>query len=215
MEKIKEFIKNNKYFLIIVAIIIIVFIVIVIVNQNKKDDEEIQVQYVSQLENIAKEESNVLTVEIAKKEEVQPGTEVTNHVMDDIYNGYPIIGKIQIPKTSVDIPIISSVSVGGMEQAPCLLYTTGELNVSGNTFIVGHNYKNGKLFSDNQKLEIGDKIIITTIDGNIKEYTTYNKFVTTSDDVSYLKREIGENPEITLQSCTDDNNDNRLIIEAR
>ena len=61
---------------------------------------------------------------------------------------------------------------------------------------------------------MGDKIIITAMDGTSKEYTVYDKFTTTAEDVSYLKREIGELPEITLQSCTDDD-ENRLIILAR
>lgn len=212
MEKLKEFIKNNKYFLIIIFIIIITFIILLIVNKDEQKQEQKQVEYVSELENIVEREKNVLTVGLEKKETIE---ESATHTMEDIYNGYPIVGKIEIPKTNLEIPIISSVSVGAMEQAPCLLYTTGELNKNGNTFIVGHNYQNDTLFSNNGNLEVGDKIKITTLDGNVREYTIYNIFVTDSSDVSYLKREIGENPEITLQSCTDDNNDDRLIIEAK
>ena len=52
------------------------------------------------------------------------------------------------------------------------------------------------------------------MDGTSKEYTAYDKFTTTAEDVSYLKREIGESPEITLQCCTNDD-ENRLIILAK
>lgn len=210
MEKMKNFIKNNKFFLIVVLIAIIAFILIVVVNKSNQNQDEKADEYAEQLENISKAENTVLTVPIEKKNEVQAQT----FVMDDIYNGYPIVGKIEIPKTGLNIPIITNVSVGGMKEAPCVLYTTGELNKSGNTLIVGHNYMNGTLFSDNGKLANGDKIKVTTLDGTVVEYTIYNKFVTTSEDVSYLKRET-TTPEITIQSCTDDNNDDRLIIEAK
>jgi LPXTG-site transpeptidase (sortase) family protein len=109
--------------------------------------------------------------------------------------------------------ILSNQTVGGMEIAACQLYTTGELNKSGKTLIVGHNYRNGKLFSNNNKLNIGDTIKITTLDGIVKTYTIYNKIITTPEDVSFLINE-SEVPEIILSCCSDDNV-KRIVIMAR
>lgn len=131
------------------------------------------------------------------------------------YEGFNCIAQIQIPSTNVNIPILDKVTVNGMEKAPCLLYSTGELNKSGNNLIVGHNYQNDTIFSNNEKLRVGDKIYITTIEGLKKEYTIYSKFITTPEDVSYLKREIiNGQAEITLSCCTDDEID-RIVILAR
>ena len=130
------------------------------------------------------------------------------------YKGFPTIGKIEIPKTGLNIPILSNVTVKGMEVAPCLLYSTGELNQNGNNLITGHNYKNGTIFSNNKNLQIGDKIYITSLDGKRLEYTIYNKFTTTPDDVSYLKRDTNNKPEITLSTCATDNR-YRIVILAK
>lgn len=85
--------------------------------------------------------------------------------MQTNYNGYNSIGRVQIPKTGVNLPILSDISVGGMEVGACVVYSTGSLNQTGNTLIATHNYKNGKLFSNNYKLEVGDIIYITSLDG--------------------------------------------------
>lgn len=101
-----------------------------------------------------------------------------------------------------------------MEIATCFLYSTGSLNVNGTTVIVSHNYRNGTLFSDNKYLEIGDSIYITTNDGNQIQYTIYDKFITTEEDIEYVKRNTTNEPEIALSTCTDDDL-NRLVILAK
>ena len=143
-------------------------------------------------------------------EEIQE-PDKTNTV-EPTYSGYDAIGKIEIPKTGVNLPILAKQTVGGMEIASCMIYTTGELNKSGKTLILGHNYRNGKLFSNNNKLQVGDRIIITSIDGSRVEYEIYNKIVTNPEDASFL-RDSGE-LEIVLSSCTDDNV-NRVVLMAR
>ena len=124
------------------------------------------------------------------------------------------IGTIEIPKTNVNLPILKKVSSSGMEVATCLMYSTGSINKKGRTAIIGHNYQNGKLFSNNSKLEIGDIIIITTNDGNKKSYTIYEKFITTPDDTDYLIKNVTNEAEIALSTCTNDEQ-NRLIILAK
>ena len=63
-------------------------------------------------------------------------------------------------------------------------------------------------------INLGDKIYITTLDGKRVEYTIYDKFVTTAEDVSYIKRDTSNKPEITLSCCTDDD-EYRIIILAK
>lgn len=128
------------------------------------------------------------------------------------YKGLPTIGKISIPKTGVNQPIMSSVTAKGMEIAPCFLFSTGKLNQKGNTLIVGHNYNN--IFTNNKKLQIGDKIIVTTIDGKTVEYTIYKKFETNPEDLDYVIDDSTNEPKIMLSTCT--SNDNvRLVIMAK
>ncbi len=148
-----------------------------------------------------------------KKETLELQEETPASILAE-YNGFGTVGKIEIPKTGVNIPILNQVTVEGMNNAPCLLYGTGSLNQNGNNLIVGHNFRNGTIFSNNKNLQLEDKIYITTLDGNRVEYTIYNKFVTTAEDVSYIKRDTNNKPEITLSCCTDDD-EYRIIILAR
>ena len=125
-----------------------------------------------------------------------------------------VIGKIEIPATNVNMPIFDEISIKGMDIACCIYYANGELNKSGIHLIGGHNYNNGRLFSNNYKLNIGDKIYITSLDGEKVEYTIYNKFVTTNDDINHLKKDSKSSPEICLQSCYTDDGSQVLIIQA-
>lgn len=199
------------------------------INENNietaKNREKMQTENLIEGENVKSEENinNNSQENINNDSDIQEEiekTEIADKATDEVeeieaeYKGYQTVGKIEIPNTGVNTPILSSVTVEGMENAPCLLYQTGELNKSGNNLIVGHNYRNGTIFSDNENLEIGDKIYITTLDGKKVGYTIYEKFITTPEDISYIKRDTGNNTEITLSCCTDDDV-NRIIILAK
>lgn len=146
-------------------------------------------------------------------EDMMQSEEEENFTLTE-YKGFSTVGKIEIPRTGVDTPILNQVTVEGMKNAPCLLYSTGKLNQNGNNLIVGHNFRNGTIFSDNKNLQLGDKIYVTTLEGNQVEYTIYDKFITTAEDVSYIKRDTNNKPEITLSCCTDDD-EYRIIILAK
>ena len=127
-------------------------------------------------------------------------------------NNYGTVGKIEIPKTNVNYPIYGAISRSTLEAGVAVAYGPG-INQVGNTVIYGHNFRNGKFFSNNKKLTKGDIIYITDLDGNRVTYRIYNMYVTTSTDASYMIRDTGGRTEISLQTCTDDSA-NRLIIWA-
>lgn len=129
------------------------------------------------------------------------------------YKGFGVLGTMEIPATNFKYPVLEKVTKKSIETAVAFLYGTG-LNQSGNSVIIGHNYRNGLFFSNNKKLNIGDKIYITDNDGNKLTYTIYNKFETTPEDTSFYQRDTEGKPEITLSTCTDDSSA-RLIICAR
>lgn len=128
--------------------------------------------------------------------------------------GYEVMGRIEIPKTGVDYPILEGPpQVRSLEIAVSILYGVG-LNEPGNTTIVGHNYRNGLFFSDNKKLAIGDIIYITDQAGNRVVYEIYDRFQTTPSDAKYLERDTEGAREISLSTCTD-NSKARLILLAK
>lgn len=129
------------------------------------------------------------------------------------YKGFGVLGTMEIPATNFKYPILEKVTKKSIETAVAFLYGSG-VNQPGNTVIIGHNYRNGLFFSNNKKLNIGDKIYVTDNNGNKLTYTIYNKFEATPEDTSFYQRDTAGKPEITLSTCTDDSSA-RLIILAR
>lgn len=180
------------------------------ITQEKRETTNVSTRSKQQIETPVKQETKQeVKKEVVKQENKQ---EVKQQPVKT--TTLPSIGTIKIPKTNVNMKILSNVSVAGMETDSCFLYSTGTLNKDGNTVIVGHNYRNGKLFSNNNKLQIGDIINITTLDGTTVTYKIYSKFVTTPEDVSFYRRDTNNKPEITLSCCSDDEK-TRIIILAR
>lgn len=131
------------------------------------------------------------------------------------YKEYVMIGYITIPKTNVKEPILEVVTPDSLNTAVAVLYPSNpQLNEPGNVVIIGHNYRNGKFFSDNDKLSIGDKIMIKDTTGRELSYTIYQKFQTTEQDTSFYTRNTNGVAEITLSTCTDDGKE-RIIILAK
>ena len=153
--------------------------------------------------DLIEEEISVVSDELTQEENIQ--SQMLNE---------ETIGIVEIPKTGVNLPIYKQITIEKMEEATCLLYSTGELNKTGNNMIIGHNKRNGTLFSDNKYLEQNDEIYITSRDGQKQKYVIYSKFTTTPEDITYLQRKVTGTPEITLQCCSD-NEQQRIIILAK
>ena len=131
------------------------------------------------------------------------------------YNGFDAAGTIEIPATGLKCPILEqyTYSPKALETSVVVLYGVG-LNQPGNTTIAGHNYRNGLFFSNNKKLNIGDKIYITDSSGRRVAYTIYNKYEADENESDYITRDTQGVTEISLTTCTDDSKA-RIIILAK
>ena len=148
-----------------------------------------------------------------EKPQQQPQT-TTKPKKDKVYmEDYVVLGKLEIPKTKVNYPVLEGVTKRSLEIAVAKIYGPG-LNKVGNTVIFGHNYRNGKFFSNNYKLSNGDTIYITDETGTKIAYEIYNMYETTPDDADYMTRDTEGRREISLQTCNDDSS-MRLIIWAK
>ena len=130
-----------------------------------------------------------------------------------LYKGYVVMGAIEIPVTGCKYPVLEKVTKKAIEVAVAVLYGAG-LNQPGNTVISGHNYVNGKLFSNNLKIQAGDLIYITDSTGQKVTYSVYSKYLTSPNDANYMNRDTGGKREISLTTCTNDSSQ-RIIILAR
>ncbi len=140
-------------------------------------------------------------------------TNTGNASVQKTYKGFGVLGTMEIPATNFKYPVLDKVSPKSIETAVAFQWGAG-LNQPGDSVIIGHNYRNGKFFSNNKKLQIGDKIYITDLSGNKLTYTIYDKFETSETDTAFYQRDTQGKPEVTLSTCTDDSKA-RLIILAR
>lgn len=219
---------KSKVKYIIIALIIILLIIVSIIaykiisNQNKetvpavanKTEDDV---LVIGIDKKNQEQNNVTGEEQQETKEPEPEPEPekdASTLTQDIYNMNASIGTIYIPKTKIRLEVYSSTDVKKMEKMPAFLYTSGGLNQPGITLLVGHNKRNGKIFSNNKKLSEGDVFYFTDYEGNEKEYTIYSKFTTTSDDTAFLNGDY-TSPTMALSCCTDASDDNRIIILGR
>lgn len=185
--------------------------------KNKKstttDDETNTVSNTT--ENVSLEDAMKLlntSTENTTTEETTEETEESEEPEKVYMEGYEVVGRIEIPKTSVDYPILSRLTKRTLEIAISVAYGPGP-NKVGNTVLYGHNYRNNSFFSNNKKLTNGDKVYITDVYGDRVEYTIYNIYETTQSDATYMKRDTGDRREISLQTCTNDSS-GRIIIWA-
>lgn len=228
---------NSKYSDILTVILIVVIIAIVgllgfwaydVYSRNNTNQDALNAinELENQINNQNKPENKVEnTVTPPTENIVKPDIEgitgssgITNGTSSNgsgvkEYNGFIMVGYIEIPKTGIKYPVLEEVTKKSIETSVAILYGPG-LNKPGNTVIVGHNYRNGLFFSDNKKIAVGDKIYITDLSGNKVTYIVYNQYETTPEDSEYMTRETNGAMEISLSTCTDDSS-GRIITWAR
>ncbi len=224
---------KNKYsnFLTILLVLIIIAIVGIIgflgfkyyqTSVLKNNSEEFVNTFVGDTEN-NQNTNNGTSVIPPTDENIFNGVEEgTNNVNTSsakdkpTFNSFYTDGTIEIPATNLKCPILSQseyAKKNSLDTAPVILYGVG-LNQVGVTTISGHNYRNGTLFSNNKKLNIGDRIFITDLTGKRLSYTIYDKFEAEQTYADYMVKDTQGAIEIALSTCTDDNKA-RLIILAR
>lgn len=130
-----------------------------------------------------------------------------------MYKGFPMVGTIEIPNIDLKSPVLEDASASAIEVAVAVYYGPG-LNKVGNTVIIGHNYRNGTLFSDLKKVVDGDKVYITDNSGTKVTYIVYKTYTTNREDYEYFDRDTAGKREISLWTCTDDA-DSAFIVWAK
>jgi len=129
------------------------------------------------------------------------------------YKGFTMLGKIEIPKIKLNLPVLDRATASSMEVSVGVAYGPGP-NKVGNTVIMGHNYRDRTFFSNLKDVKDKDAVYITDNSGARVKYTVYNIYETGSSDFDYASRDTAGKREITLATCTDDVQ-SRLVIWAR
>jgi len=202
----ERFNKIAIYALFIIIISCSIFLIIKI-NSNKRDyDKELYAEIYEEFEELNEIDfSSTAGNEIIKKD-------VGIYKQNATGNGYRVIASISIPKISVFYPVISETTEEYMKIAPTKLWGPNP-NEVGNLCIIGHNWESKAFFSNLKQLENNDIIRIKDNTGNTVEYKVYDKYIVKADDLECTSQETNGKTEITLITCTNNNN-KRLIIKG-
>ena len=223
---------ESKYSKLLTVVLVIVIVAIVLllgflafdyikkINTTKQASdfvEDYQGNISTGEQNVIGNETENVTLDNTVETPISNTTSGTNGTSSKkTYGGFTVAGTMRIPAINLEYPIVEEVTGPALEKALVVSYPSGDnLNLPGNTVIIGHNYRNGTFFSNLKKLSNGAKIYVTDFRGKSITYEVYNKFETSSTDTSFYSRDTNGLAELTLSTCTDASNDQRTIIFAK
>ncbi len=120
---------------------------------------------------------------------------------------------LNIPSLGINYPVLSETSEELLKISLNKFWGPSP-NEVGNYCIVGHNYKNKKMFGKLSEIKNGDVVELTDNSGKTVKYAVYNKYVVEPDDVSCTSQLTNGNKEVTLITCTNYGKQ-RLVVKAR
>lgn len=162
------------------------------------------------------EDDNLLRVALeADGQEQEAIIEENNENKYVTQNGqsYTTEAVLNIPSLGINYPVLSDTSEELLKISLNKFWGPSP-NEVGNYCIVGHNYKNKKMFGKLSSIKNGDIVELTDNSGKTIKYTVYNKYVVEPEDVSCTSQLTNGNKEVTLITCTNYGKQ-RLVVKAR
>ncbi len=153
-----------------------------------------------------------LEADAQKQEVIIEENNETTHVTQD-GQSYTTEAVLNIPSLGINYPILSDTSEELLKISLNKFWGPSP-NEVGNYCIVGHNYKNKKMFGKLSSIKNGDIVELTDNSGKTIKYTVYNKYVVEPEDVSCTSQLTNGNKEVTLITCTNYGKQ-RLVVKAR
>lgn len=147
-----------------------------------------------------------------KSKEIEELKEYPKENIEEKYEGYDVIAKLEIPKIELETYVIEFSEIA--MKTSVTKFWGPDPNKSGNFCIAGHNFRNKNMFHNLKKLQVGDGITLKDNSVGIVEYEVYDIYTVVPEDVSCLSQDTKGEKEITLITCTSDSQ-KRVIIKAR
>ncbi len=169
-------------------------------KQNTKDDAIIIVLSESEAE---------------QAEDISTNELISNTTVDGVT--YTIESILTIPKIGITYPVLTETSDELLEISVNRYWPEPDKlkpNEVGNYCIVGHNYRNGKMFGRLHELENGDIVTLEDMSGRVLQYAVYDRYVVDPDDTSCTSQHTNGRKELTLITCTNYGTE-RLVVKCK
>ncbi len=129
---------------------------------------------------------------------------------------YTTDGIVNIPSLGINYPVLNTdeANIDEILKISVVKFWGGDPNEVGNYVIVGHNYKNKKMFGKLSKINKGDKVELTDLKGRTVTYEVYDTYVVSPEDTKCTSQKTNGKKEITLITCTNYGTQ-RFVVKAR
>ena len=174
-------------------------VLIVTLDENTANAQEIDI---TKLAKDAKDRINK-----AQKQEVFTTDTGATYSTDCIIN---------IPSLEINYPVLKTDQehIDEILKISLVKYHGPEPNEKGNYVLVGHNYKNKKMFGKLPDIKMGDIVELTDLRGRTLKYEVYDKYIVQPEDTSCTSQKTNGKKEITLITCKTYGTQ-RLVVKAR
>lgn len=172
-------------------------VLIVTLNDNDQNRSEIDITKLAQ--------SVQMQIENKKKQK-----EIFTSESGDTYSTDAIVN---IPRLGINYPVLDKTTNELLKLSLSKFYGP-DPNEIGNYVIVGHNYRNKKMFGKLSEIQNGDTVELTDLTGRTLTYEVYDKYVVNPDDTACTSQVTNRKREVTLITCTNYGTQ-RLVVKAR
>ena len=200
LSSVFSFLATDPYNIILIILALILLVVISIIAFKRINNQIKEKELINTVADIK-----------VKLEEIKESENDEKTITK--YKGYDIVGIIEIPKINIEYPIINQTSDETMALS-ITKFWGNNVNDIGNFTMAGHNYFDGTMFSNTNKLNIEDTIKMTDLDGKTIEYKVFDKYIIDPNDVKCVQSVKENTREITLITCIYGRN-NRLVVKER
>lgn len=123
---------------------------------------------------------------------------------------------VSIPSLDISYPVLTTAqeSIDEVLKISLVKFWGGNPNEVGNYVVVGHNYKNKKMFGKLSSINVGDEVELTDLTGRTLKYQVYDKYKVDPNDTKCTSQRTNGKKEITLITCTNYGTQ-RLVVKAR
>ena len=158
------------------------------------------------------EEIDITKLALETKKQIENHEEPTVYTTEtgDKYSTDVILN---IPRLGINYPVLSKTTEE-LLKISLTKYWGREANEKGNYVIVGHNYRNKKMFGKLSQINLGDIVELTDLTGRTLQYEVYDKYKVSPDDTRCTSQLTNGKREVTLITCSNYGTQ-RLVVKAR
>ncbi len=198
-------------------------------DEQQIDDTTVRIDDNVLIVTLGEEESNEQEIDITKLardvqnyiQDVEQQTQTNEVVEQEVYTTqtgatYTTNSILNIPSLGINYPILTTEQqhIDEILKISLVKFWGGNPNEVGNYVIVGHNYKNKKMFGKLSSIKLGDEIQLTDLTGRTLTYEVYDMYKVSPEDTSCTSQRTDGKKEITLITCTNYGTQ-RLVVKAR